>query len=87
MFLCCPVGTACSSDCLHSHSVHTLLAGKGLAARMLHPAAAIWCFSQLFLVLPLNAAILEVMGEGMLDVPLSTASDSLNANGPLQGPF
>lgn len=42
---------------------------------------------QLSLVPPLNAAILEVMGEGMLDVPLSTASDPLTASGPLLRPF
>lgn len=56
----------------------TLFAGKDLAARTLGPADAVWYFPQLFLVPPLNAAILEV-----LDVPLSMVSDSLNANGPL----
>lgn len=81
---CCHAPVTVSS---FPFSVCALLTGNDLAAGTLYPAAAIWYFPRLFSVPPLNAALLAVMGEEMLDVPVSRASASLNANGPLQRPL
>lgn len=56
-----------------------IFAQQDLADVAPHSAAAIWYFPRLFSVPPLNAAItVATGGEEMRDVPISTASDTLN---------
>lgn len=71
-----PIQSLCSS------------AQKDLAgSSTLHSAAASWSFPRLFSVPARNAAVVVVTGgEGMQEVPIATASDSLSASAPLQSP-
>lgn len=82
---CCHSAVMLRQRHRHSHAVRALFCSEGLADRALHSAAAIWYFPRLFSVPPLNAAIRVVTGgEGMWDVPVSTASASPTAHAPLQ---